>query len=503
MKTNGRKIVIIGGGIAGLCSAVYALRCGYGAEVLEMHDSVGGLATSWRRGPYTFETCLHWLLGSRPGGELHREWREVFDIERLTFINHEELVRIETETGQSLPIYTDVDRLETQFLGYAPEDADEIRELTHAIRILGKFRLLEPGGGLSGNWRSILHDAPLFPTLSRLARISGIEYAGRFRNPLLRSFFGSGEIGAMSAIAMVFSLAWMNLGNAGYPLGGSQAIIRHIEDEILTLGGSISLQSRVRRILVQNDQAVGVELSSGRVIKGEWILSAADGHATLFEMLDNKYLDPAIRKLYDELEPFPSYVQVSLGIGLDLSGQPPLLTRLLSRPLQIDPSTETDHVGFRIFNYDPTFAPSGKTAVTCILPTRDFAYWTDLRHRDSERYQNEKAAIAERVIDVLACRIPEVRNRIEIVDVATPATVIRCTGNWQGSMEGWMPLPGVGFKPLPNTVPGLGNFIMAGQWIMPGGGLPSGLMTARAAIKAVCKRDHIPFTTQSLEETHA
>ena len=78
MKHDAGKVIIIGGGIAGLCAAVYAQRCGYQAEVLEMHDSAGGLATSWRRGEYTFETCLHWLFGSNPDGEMYSQWLEVF-----------------------------------------------------------------------------------------------------------------------------------------------------------------------------------------------------------------------------------------------------------------------------------------------------------------------------------------------------------------------------------------------------------------------------------------
>jgi hypothetical protein len=36
-----------------------------------MHDTPGGLATSWRRGDYTFETCLHWLLGSHPKAPMY------------------------------------------------------------------------------------------------------------------------------------------------------------------------------------------------------------------------------------------------------------------------------------------------------------------------------------------------------------------------------------------------------------------------------------------------
>jgi phytoene dehydrogenase-like protein len=80
MERNKPKIVIIGAGIAGLCGAVYARKCGYQVEVLEQHDSAGGLATSWRRGDYTFETCLHLLLGSSPQGSLHVQDDSVCDV---------------------------------------------------------------------------------------------------------------------------------------------------------------------------------------------------------------------------------------------------------------------------------------------------------------------------------------------------------------------------------------------------------------------------------------
>ena len=60
-------------------------------------------------------------------------------------------------------------------------------------------------------------------------------------------------------------------------------------------------------------------------------------------------------------------------------------------------------------------------------------------------------------------------------------------------MEGWLLTPGSGFGPLRMTLPGLRQFLMVGQWVMPGGGLPSGLMTARSAIRATCKEDRMPF----------
>ncbi len=132
--------------------------------------------------------------------------------------------------------------------------------------------------------------------------------------------------------------------------------------------------------------------------------------------------------------------------------------------------------------------------MTCFLPTRDFAFWADVRLDDPQRYQAEKRRVADAVIAVLGRRIPDIHAAIEIVDVATPATVINYTGNWKGSMEGWLMTPGTGFGALPQTLPWLRRFAMVGQWVQPGGGLPSGLLTARSAIQAICHQGHLPFS---------
>jgi len=87
--------------------------------------------------------------------------------------------------------------------------------------------------------------------------------------------------------------------------------------------------------------------------------------------------------------------------------------------------------------------------------------------------------------------------------VATPLTFEHYTGNWQGSFEGWrlttetMKLTMTG-KGLRKTLPGLENFYMTGQWVEPGGGLPTGAMSGRNLIKALCKKDGRPFVTQTV-----
>jgi len=485
---QGKKIVIVGGGIAGLCAGVYARKCGYDVEVLEMSQNAGGLATSWQRGGYTFETCLHWLLGSNPKGAFHSRWLEVFDIDKLKFVNPEEFVRLETDGGESLPIYTNVDRMEAELLKNAPEDAAEIRRFASTVRRLAKLPMPDP----AEPFLTALRTLPALPLLRQLSHISVEEYGRRFTHPLLKKFF-EGESDELSSLALLFSLAWLSERNGGYPIGGSQAVIRSIVNNLLTLGGHLRFGARVERILVENDTATGVRLSDGETIPADWVISAADGRATIYGMLGGLYADKNINRLYATLKPFTSYVQVSLGIARDLSQQPGFLTRILDAPITVDPDTQLSRVSFRFFHFDPTFAPAGKTAVTCFLPTRNFQYWTSLEQGDPQRYRAEENRVAEEVIKILEAKLPDVRAAIEVIDVSTPATVIRYTGNWKGSMEGWLMTPATGFRPLPIRLPGLRRFIMAGQWVMPGGGLPSGLMTARSAIHAICKEDRMPF----------
>ncbi|HTQ57773.1 MAG TPA: NAD(P)/FAD-dependent oxidoreductase [Bryobacteraceae bacterium] len=494
MPTESRKVLIIGGGIAGLCAAVYARQSGYQAEVLEMNDVPGGLAMSWRRGAYTFETCLHWLAGSRSGGEFHNYWQELFDISQLRFVDPDEMIRIENEQGDSLSMSTDLNRLEATLLERAPADAKSIRAFIGAARRLAGFRLFLTGQGWAVNTAVLFHDLPIFFTLGRLNKITCEQYGARFQDPLLRAFFGSGELGRLSAIALVWSLAWMSDRNAGYAIGGAQSIIRPIERRIHELGGAIRYGARVVRILVENGAAVGVQLDGGETLHGDWVISAADGHATLNDMLGGAFTSPRLKAAYENNPLFPSYLQVSLGVAMDLGHLPHHLTRILDSRLYVDPQATLDRLAFRFFHFDPTFAPPGKTAVTCFLPTGNYVYWRDLRKNDFRAYCSEKHRVAEAVIEVLERRVPGIRAAIETVDVSTPATVLRYTGNWKGSMEGWLLAPGVGLRALPNKLPGLRRFRMVGQWVSPGGGLPCGPITARAAVEDICREDRVRFT---------
>ncbi len=133
--------------------------------------------------------------------------------------------------------------------------------------------------------------------------------------------------------------------------------------------------------------------------------------------------------------------------------------------------------------------------LTSIFPTRNYKYWEDLRKSDKDKYDSEKLRLAHEVIEILEKKYGDIKTNVEVIDVSTPATVIRYTNNWKGSFEGWLLTPGVGLKQMKKTLPGLDNFYMAGQWVQPGGGLPTAILSGRNVTQIICKKDKKRFVT--------
>ena len=52
MEMSKKSIIIIGAGLAGLATGVYAQLNGYDSRIFEHHSKPGGVAAVWRRGEY-------------------------------------------------------------------------------------------------------------------------------------------------------------------------------------------------------------------------------------------------------------------------------------------------------------------------------------------------------------------------------------------------------------------------------------------------------------------
>lgn len=329
-------------------------------------------------------------------------------------------------------------------------------------------------------------------------KTSTAEFSDRFKDPLLRNAMKEIWMPEFSMLFMLFTFAYLNKKNAGYPPGGSTPMSETLAERYLKLGGKINYKSRIEKIIVEENRAMGIKLTDGTEHKASRIISAADGYNTIFTMLEGKYADDKTREPYEKWPIFQPLIFVGIGVNRSFCDEPKSVSGFsypINEPVEIG-DMKRDRIWIHLYNHDTSLAPEGKTSIIVMLESR-YDYWEKLAV-DESAYKSKKEEIACTIVNILEERFPGISSQVEVVDIATPLTFKRYTGNWQGSFEGWLITPdnaNVMMKPMSQTLPGLTNFYMCGQWVEPGGGLPTGIISGRRLLKAICKEDKKKFRT--------
>ena len=495
------SVLIIGAGLAGLSAGIYAQRNGYQAHILEHHSQPGGVAAWWRRGDYLIDDGIHFLMGHKPGSPLYDTYREVGALPGEGVVDMATYGRFVHEpTGRVVDVTGDLQRLARDLKALAPGDARAVDELVAGANSMRGPAMWEVGFGNPPELAGPLDLLKMMWAMRGAAKYlvgkynhTVAEYVRDVRDPWLRSFVENLFLPEVPVWFIFMVLALLADGQMGLLPAGCEGFVMPMERRFKELGGEISYHATVEKILVaaspqgkKGDRAVGVRLADGTEHRAGAVISAADGQSTLFGMLDGRYVDKASAERYRTWKPINPTLMVSFGVAREFAGEPSTHIWWLREPFAVGPR-KVEGMSVRLFNYGSAFAPPGKTVVQAMLDA-DWDYWAALRE-DRPRYNAEKERVAAEILERLEDHYPGIAGQVEVIDVATPYTTWRYTRNWRGSIMGWLPSPKAMLTAMRRTLPGLRDFYMAGQWITPGGGVPTCIVSGRQAVQLLCKRD--------------
>jgi phytoene dehydrogenase-like protein len=490
-----KNVIIIGGGVAGLSSGIYGQLNDYDTEILEMHTLPGGQCTAWKRKDYTFDYCIHWLVGSS-SGPFHDIWKETGALDEHTKIwDPDTFATMRMPDGEDFIIYSDIDRWEHYLVDMAPEDRKPIVKMCNDMRKMSTMQMFEDPAfrrGVLDYIRFMIKSGPAVRLFMKYGKMSLEDYINKlhFQNNKLKERLQgiAGDMEDFSAVGFLLVLLWFSQKNAGYPIGGSMPFTMRMAEKHKALGGTFTGKARVEKILMDGDRAVGVRLADGTLKYADYIIGACDLHALMYDMLDGKYLTPKIKQAFAQWPLFKSIVQVSFGINRHIESEFHTY-QVLAPGESIGRTTLATAYGVSNYNHDPEITPEGKCVMKLLFDS-PFELWEDLK---GEEYRAEKEKIASDATEKLEKLYPDVKGCVEVVDVATPLTDIRYTGVYRGAFEGFLPTSKNMTKTLSNTVKGLDNFYLAGQWLFPGGGLPPSAQSGKWLFQLITKKDKKKF----------
>ena len=509
-NTEHCDVAIIGAGLSGLSCAAYLADSGKHVIIVDSHRVPGGYAHEFRRGKYRFEVSLHALDGAGPGGWAYPVLHDLGVLERVPFRRLDPFYTAQFPEHEVVA-HADLLEYEADLVRQFRREQDGIRSLFDAMWTVfmevrrfvidSELSIQPPFEEIPGKYPNLV--SAMSETWATFMDRYVADERLKAMLSVLWSYYGLPP-DELSAGAYILPFVSYHAFGAFYPEGGSMAMSRALESELLGFGGEIRYGQIVERIETNSERAVAIETNKGLRIEADAVVSGASNTATLLQMLDEGVIPAAQKKKLEEQKPSAASLLVYLGVERDLIAEGWPHHELFSFP-SYDCRKSYDAAmrgNFRdgdllITHYthcDPTCAPKG-SSVLSLFSLASWEYedvWgtggdmTD--YRKNERYNAVKNDAAAQLLDVAERHIPGLRDSIKFMEVGTPLTNARYSRNPAGAIYGSAQTVDNMFMSRQDIQTPVPNLFLTGAWVQGGGqsaALLSGRETARAVIRHV------------------
>ncbi len=302
--------IVIGAGQHGLVLASYLAKSGLKIALLERRLMYGGgLSTEERTLPgfyHNLHSINHFSISSTP-------WFRDLDLQRrVEYIVPENEFAQPHQDGSALIFSRHIDKTAASIARFSRKDADTFRrwnaraeEMTRRIFMVERYsEPLRPERRAELlNTSSIGRD---FLALTKQQPGEVVE--DLFEDERVKvlflfklSLFGTVLHETLSAESPAGSLIRAFDLATGYELckGGSFNLARGLMETFIAAGGTFINQAEVARIVVEDNQARGVDLADGRSLRAKFVASTVDVAQTFTSMLDPTDLPAAYRTKVD------------------------------------------------------------------------------------------------------------------------------------------------------------------------------------------------------------
>ncbi|MFA5075290.1 MAG: FAD-dependent oxidoreductase [Candidatus Babeliales bacterium] len=465
-----KKVIIIGSGIGGLVAGNLLAKKGHKVTIFESHFMPGGYTSGFWRNGFYFNS------GTVSFGGSHQFFKVLKDLDLDKKI---ECQRLKFRfLHKNLDCILDTyENFKNKLIDTYPQEKDNLEIFFKELdKIYYAFKSLLVGKSIFKKIWGAIKALFIFKKYANITINEFIEKFFKKDSDLYYLFtnFGYPEMSAAyfgGALVCIFDDYW-TIKN------GFEFLANTLVDNFKQNGGELKLNSYVDKILTKDSAAVGV-MSKNQKFDADVVIAACDYKNTFLNLLDNKDLiSQDLLKKIEKAQISESFFTGYFGLSIP--------NDLLKKYLKCD------WLNGEISIFSPSIintklAPENKSCLMVQeLAPKDWK--KDFIENNRESYLEFKEKIKNEFIEKASKIIPDFKNSIKFVDIATPATYQRYTHNTEGASCSWSWNPKKKFyKKLMSTnieTP-VKNLYIGSCWANQVGGIPGALNAAYKCAKKI------------------
>ena len=484
-QTDSWDAIVIGSGIGGLVTGSQLSAKGAKVLVLESYKIPGGSGGSFKRKGYTFDVGASMIFGFGKKGFTNLLTRALADVgEECETIPDPVQLAYHLPGGLEIAVDRNFDTFISRLISYFPHEESGIKkfyktcwEVFNCLDSMPLLSIEDPS-----YLAKVFFKAPLSCLgLARWLPVNAGEVASKYINDpeLLRfidiecfcwSVMPANRTPMINA-GMVFSDR--HAGGINYPKGGVGQIAEKLVKGMERNGSEIRYQCKVKKVLLDNKKAIGVELANGDQIFARTVISNATrwdtfgGEGVKHPLIEPDQTPLSEKKWLNRYKASPSFLSLHLGVNNNVIPSNTHCHHLILD--KWDEMEKEQGVGFISIPtlLDPSLSPEGCQIVHAFTPS-SIEEWENLTTKE---YLEKKKTDSEKLIKKIERLFPDLSANINHKEIGTPKTHKRFLTRHQGS---YGPIPALklpGLLPMPFNTTGIKGFYCVGDSCFPGQGL--------------------------------
>lgn len=473
-------VIIIGGGMGGLVSAGILTAKGLKTLMIEKNENCGGYLASFKRRGFIFDSAVDCISGVTFGG-LILKVLELLNVHKdISFVRLEP-IRVSKFPDHHIAVDADIYSYINRITSLFPSESEGIKRFFKTATQLYEIAQSINNMLISGELRMDNISSEALQCMKTSYKDLLDEYLHDHRLKAILSdrcpFIGLSPSG-ISAFSMIVMMMSYFMSGACRPVGGFQRLADVMVDGIKKNGGSVINGDGVNKILIDGkEKCYGARCDTGEEFTSRYIISNADYNFTFKNLLSEKYASIA-EENNKILGISTSFFIVYAGIRGGVRGH---------SSIGYFPSYDMDSY----FTSDIAFKDASTIGVTVAslednsrVPPDCHTVVIHEMVKESRR-KIDKAKSTDILIKKVDKIIPQIQDRIVVLDAATPLTLQRYTGNFNGAAFGWRNVPKI--KNI--TKHRIPNLYIAGHWGDMGGGVLAAAYSGAQAAVDILKKE--------------